>query len=185
MEAVHLQGARVLVREFETGDFEAVHRYGSDPEVSRYMDWGPNSEQETHGFLRAVIAAGSEDPRRQFELAVVVDGDLVGGVGLRVNSVLHQRGDMGYVLRRDAWGKGYASEAARLILRFGFLSLDLHRIEATCDPRNIGSRRVLERIGMRFEGQMREHMRTHGAWRDSLLYAILRGEWAEMQEGQA
>jgi RimJ/RimL family protein N-acetyltransferase len=82
---------------------------------------------------------------------------------------------MGWVLRRDAWGNGYATEAAEALLRFGVQSLGLHRVEATCAPANEASARVMARIGMRYEGRMRDHLLVRGAWRDSLLHAYLAG----------
>ncbi len=82
-------------------------------------------------------------------------------------------------MRRSVWGLGYATEATRLIVAFGFRELGLHRIEATCAPENLGSVRVLEKIGMRREGQLKQHLLAHGAWRDSLVYGVLRGEWPD------
>ena len=86
---------------------------------------------------------------------------------------------MGYVLRRDSWGKGYATEAAREILRIGFELLDAHRVVGNVDTENIGSVRVLEKIGMTREGMNRQSFWSplHGTWRDTYLYAILEDEW--------
>ncbi len=88
-----------------------------------------------------------------------------------------REGDIGYVLDQRFWGQGYGMEAAGRLLRFGFGELGLHRIFAICDPRNVGSIRVLEKIGMQREGRLREHMLVRGEWCDSLVYAILEGEW--------
>jgi RimJ/RimL family protein N-acetyltransferase len=72
---------------------------------------------------------------------------------------------------------GYATEVSKLLIEFGFETLNLHRIFATCDPRNVGSYKVLEKIGMTKEGRIREDLLLKDGWRDSLLYSILEQEW--------
>jgi len=74
---------------------------------------------------------------------------------------------------RSRWGLGYATEAAAALLRYGFDQLGLHKISASCDPENIGSVRVLTKIGMRQEGHLRDQHRVRGQWRDRLLFAAL------------
>lgn len=93
----------------------------------------------------------------------------------------NHEGWSGYCLNRNFWGKGYATETAKVLLRFGFDQLNLHRIFATCDPANIASAHVLEKIGMQLEGHLREHKWAKGKWCDSLLYAILDYEWKKEQ----
>jgi len=114
-------------------------------------------------------------PRQVWALAVVraADDTMVGACELRVDSPAHRRGSLGYTLARDEWGRGYATEAAAALLRFGFTGLGLHKISATCDPANAGSFRVLEKIGMTLEGQLRDHLSVRGEWRDRLLYAAI------------
>lgn len=164
-----------MLRPLEAGDFRAVHAYATDPEVVRFMDWGPNTLDDTTVFLDRMITSAGRSPRTQFPLAIVpVPGDTpVGVVELQIDSAEHRRADIGYVLARAAWGHGYASEAAAAMLRFGFDELDLHKISATCDPDNRGSARVLEKIGMRREGVLRDHFLVRGQWRDRLLWAAI------------
>ena len=80
--------------------------------------------------------------------------------------------------------RGWATEAAGLLLRFGFNDLRLHRIAATCDPRNVASARVLEKIGMLYEGRLREALLIRDGWRDSSVYAILDREWRARHKGE-
>lgn len=166
---------RLRLREFRLDDFATTHVYGSDPEVTKYMTFGPNSEAETRVFLDRVIAQQAEQPRPGYELAVELreTGEHVGGIGFRAG----KRADFGYVFRREAWGKGYATEGARAILTFGFGELKMHRIIATCDVRNVASAHVLEKLGMRREGHFLKDAFMRGSWRDSYLYAILEEEW--------
>lgn len=176
---VELRGPRIVLREFAEGDAPAIQRYAGDPEVARHMTWDPNTPEQTQEFLRRRLEAARRPDRDEYELAIVrLDtGELIGGAGLRIDSREHRRGDIGYVLRRDQWGQGFATEATALLLAFGFEVLGLHRIWATCDPANVASARVLEKAGMRLEGRIRHHFFVRGAWRDSLLYAILEDEW--------
>ncbi|MDA8343901.1 MAG: GNAT family protein [Thermaerobacter sp.] len=180
MFPVEIRSGRILLRELREDDFPAVHRYGGDPEVARYTIWGPDDPEQSREFLAAAMAAARSEERREYEFGIEMAGELVGGARIGIKSTVHRLGDIGYVVRRDLWGRGIASEAAMLLLRLGFLSLDLHRVEATCDPKNAGSRRVLERIGMRFEGHLRENVFAHTGWRDSLLFAMLRADWAAL-----
>ena len=117
----------------------------------------------------------------QYQLGIVwhETGELVGGARLGISSPVHRAGDIGYGVRRDLWGRGIASEAAALLVDFGFRTLGLHRISAVHHPDNVASGRVLQKIGMRFEGRLRDHMYmpAQGKWRDSLAYAILEDEW--------
>ncbi len=169
----------LVLREFTEGDWQAVHEYASDSEVVRYMEWGPNTEKETRDFIRRAMASYGEKPRHDYQFAVVLKEEdrLIGACGLHVSNPDHQEAWIGYCFNRHHWGKGYATQVARRLLTFGFDELRLHRIFATCDPQNKGSVRVLEKVGMRREGRLREHKWVKGIWRDSFLYAILDHKW--------
>ncbi len=176
---IALVGERVILREFAPDDLDAVALYAANAEVTRHLVWGPQSRAETNEWLARALSEAREVPRQHFALALLErsSGRLVGTGRISVVSRSHRVGSIGYVLNRAYWGRGYASEMAGLLVTFGFQRLDLHRIEATCDPANMGSRRVLEKCGMRYEGHAREHLWVRGAWRDSLLYAILEQDW--------
>jgi RimJ/RimL family protein N-acetyltransferase len=156
-----------------------VHEYASDPQVVRFMSWGPNTEEETREFIQKSIDYQKEIPRVNYSLAVVLrDGNrLIGSCGIYESNIQNREGWIGYCLNRQFWGQGYATEAARALLEFGFTHLNLHRIFALCDTANTASAHVMEKIGMQYEGRFRENLQCRGAWRDSLLYAILDREW--------
>jgi len=170
---------RLILREFTPMDFDAVHEYASDPEVVRYMPFGPNTVEDSRNFLNRAIGRQKEEGRTDFELAVVLKdgGKLIGGC--RLNKTSNLAAHIGYIFNRGYWGRGYATEAARALVRHGFAELGAHRIYATCDPDNIASRRVLEKAGMVLEGRLREDMVCHGEYRDSLILGILEHEWEE------
>jgi RimJ/RimL family protein N-acetyltransferase len=179
VSAATLVTPRLVLRDFRPTDFRAVQLYAADTAVVRFMLWGPNSDAETRAFLQRAAQRARATPRTHWELAVTDadTGDLVGGAAVRIDDAAHESGSMGYVIRRDRWGRGYATEAARAVLGLGFERLGLHRIEARCVPENVASERVLQKLGMRLEGRLRENYRIRGAWCDSMVYTMLRTEW--------
>ena len=174
-----LETKRLILREFAADDFDAVHAYAANSEVCRFMPWGPNSESETRAFLSRVIEAQASEPRTCYDLAVALQKSerVIGGCGLTIGSLEHRRAELGYCLNREYWNQGYATESARAMIDFGLRRLCLHRIYAHCDPDNPSSVRVLEKLGLRREGFLREHQFVKGHWRDAYLYAILEQEW--------
>jgi [ribosomal protein S5]-alanine N-acetyltransferase len=175
---IRLVSDRLVLLEFVVTDEDAVHSFAADPLVTRYTDWGPNSIEDTRAFLAEAIAQATNPERTEFTLAAVhaSSGRLIGSVAIGVTSAQHRRGEFGFVFHRDFWSQGYATEAAELLLRFGFERLQLRRISATCHPDNHASARVLEKAGLQYEGRMRSHLFVRGAWRDSLLYAAVNSD---------
>jgi len=174
-----LIGPRLALRELGMEDWPAVHVYSADPEVTRYQPWGPNGPEQSRAFVEQVAIAVQVVPRTEYQLAITLrdGGQLMGTGALWLRNPDHGQGEIGYFLHRVHWGRGYATEAALLLLGFGFGDLALHRIAATCDPRNTASARVLEKVGMTYEGRLRETMRLRDGWRDSAVYSILAHEW--------
>ncbi|WP_424768437.1 GNAT family N-acetyltransferase [Paenibacillus sp. sgz302251] len=173
---IELLTERLIIRDFHVDDWQSVHQYASNPSVAKYMIWGPNTEEETKAFIQHTMNMQKPTPRTGFELAVTLrtNGKLIGGVGIHASD---RQGEMGYCLHPDYWRQGYASEAAAEMLRFGFRELGLHRIFATCRPDNIGSASVMKKIGMLYEGRLREHMFHKEKWHDSFQYSILEHEF--------
>jgi RimJ/RimL family protein N-acetyltransferase len=179
---MEIKTERLLIREIDHEDAADMQEYASDPEVVYYMPWGPNTLEQTMVFIREKIADQEQNPRVRWEMAVesVAEGKVVGGIRLSVHG---DQGDIGYCLNRGYWRRGFMTEAVRAIIGFGFRELGLHRIFATCDPRNTGSWSVMEKAGMRREGLMKEQMKFRDGWRDSFLYAILEREWSRDGKG--
>jgi [ribosomal protein S5]-alanine N-acetyltransferase len=190
MDEITLRSERLLLRSFLVDDFEAVHEYGSDPEVVQFMPWGPNTPDDTRDFVDLAIAGGTESPRVKFQFAVVIhDTDemksrLIGGCWIGSGMTERDSAEMGYCLHRNVWGQGFGTELARTLLRFGFEQLGLHRIFAYCDTRNIGSYRVLEKVGMSREGHLRENLKVQDGWHDTFLYAVLAREYESSDDEQ-
>lgn len=175
-----LETDRLYLREFKEEDWSAVHKYASLEHVSRNQPWGPNTIEETKAFVEEALADSAKSPRTRYIFAIVLkeSKELIGAVEITIRSVANKSGEIGYIVNPDHWGKGIATEAASMMIGFGFGKLGLHRIYATCAPGNKGSRKVLEKLGMRFEGRMRDHILLKDGWRDSELFSILAGEKA-------
>jgi ribosomal-protein-alanine N-acetyltransferase len=170
---VFLAGPRIALREWALEDADAVREYAHDPEVSRYLIRAP---AELLAEPKLAIVEARERLRTEYAFAVVQRETeaVVGSAELYVESIRHHRGEIGYVLRRDVWGQGLATEVAGLLLRFGFDELDLHRLWASCDPANTASIRVLEKVGMHYEGVLHhQYLAYDGTWRDALVYAAV------------
>lgn len=179
-----LETDRLILKDFEKDDWQKVHEYDSDLEVVSYLPFGPNTEQDSKDYVELKIAEQKDEPRGGYDLALVIKGDnrLIGACGIYVRNWQNKEAEVNYIINHHFWGKGYATEAARCLVAFGFKELGMHRIYARCDPHNRASSRVLKKIGMKREGQMREHRFAKGRWWDDLLYAILEQEWADRRK---
>jgi RimJ/RimL family protein N-acetyltransferase len=175
-----LETERLILRDFVAEDWAAILAYQADPRYLRYYAWTERAEEDVRAFLQMFLNQQQARPRIKFQLAVTLreSGRLIGNCGIRKDSPAAHQADIGYELAPDHWGQGYATEAARAIVAFGFEDLKLHRIWADCVAENTGSARVLEKLGMRLEGRLRENEWYKGRWWDTLIYGLLVTEWS-------
>lgn len=175
--SIQLSTERIVLREFVKEDWIHVHRYAAQEIVCHYQPWGPNSEEESQAFVEEVLKAADQSPRCRYAFAVILNGEMVGTGELNIEDTVNRVGEISYIVNPNFWGRGIASEVARLLIDYGFKEHQLHRIYATCDTRNIASAKVLEKVGMTKEGRMREDLLLRDGWRDSYLYSVLEHEW--------
>ena len=171
--ALTIETARLRLRELRLTDFESVHDYANDPQVIRFMPWGPNTEADTIDFLKRAAEHAFAHPRLGYELAITVreTSELVGTVGLHIPTESPDEAMLGYCLARSAWGKGYATEASAAMLDFGFSTLGLESVWAGCDVENSASIRVLEKLGMSRQSLHRAKTGRRGEG-DSYMYRL-------------
>ncbi|WP_254552139.1 GNAT family N-acetyltransferase [Kitasatospora sp. MMS16-BH015] len=163
-----------------SADWPAVHSWASLPEVCRHQAWGPNSEAQSREFVRRAVEARAADPQVRYPYLVRLGeqaGDPVGMAEVHVRSRAHRQGEITYALHPRAWGRGVGTATARALLTVAFGELGLHRVQATCDPRNLGSARVLAKAGLREEGLLRHTALLRDGWRDSLVFGLLAEEF--------
>jgi len=170
---------RLLLRDFQDSDFDGLQAYASDPEVARFMEWGPNTPDDTRAFLGRAFASQQLWPRLDLSLVIehVADRKVIGSIGLYLRDAANRTVEIGYCLNRDYWRTGIVFEASRALIDTAFRTLDMHRVFATCDVRNTGSYGVMEKLGMRREAVLIQDRQIKGAWRDTYLYAVLAEEW--------
>jgi RimJ/RimL family protein N-acetyltransferase len=175
-----LRTERLLLRPYGLDDLEALHDIQSRPEVTRYLYFGPRDRDQVREVLKELAEATAlRDEGDRIILAAVLPetGTIVGDVLLRWTSREHRQGEIGYTFHPDHGGRGFATEAAGVMLRLGFEELGLHRIVGRLDGRNSASARVLERLGMRREAHLVQNELVKGEWTDEVVYALLEDEW--------
>jgi RimJ/RimL family protein N-acetyltransferase len=171
---------RLTLRPYRADDFDYLYDIQSRPEVTRYLLFGVRNRDEVRKSLRQRVAATElDDEGGSLILAVVLPetGAVIGDVVLFWRSREHRQGEIGYIFHPDHGGKGYATEAAQVMLRLGFDELGLHRIIGRVDARNTASARVLERLGMRLEAHFIQNEIVKGEWTDEIVFAMLEDEW--------
>ena len=175
-----LETERLLLRKITPADEADVFAYASDPEVPKYMPWEAHHSLEvTRAYLAGVFERYQNHSPGPWGIVHKRDAKLIGTCAYHDWQRDDRRAEIGYVLSRSYWGQGYMAEATRAIMAFGFRELGLNRIQAMCDLPNTGSARVMEKVGMRFEGVLREYFFEKGSYVDLKLYSILRSEWRD------
>jgi RimJ/RimL family protein N-acetyltransferase len=178
--AYPIRTERLTLRPFAPADFDDLFAIQSRPDVARYLYWeARDAEQVRTELVRKIGESTLHEEGQRLALAVVLPalGQVVGEVSLRWLSREHRQGEIGYVFHPEYAGQGLATEAATVLLKLGFVDLDLHRIVGRCDARNVSSARVLERLGMRCEAHFVHNEWFKGEWGDELVYAQLADEW--------
>jgi RimJ/RimL family protein N-acetyltransferase len=176
---------RLVLREIVPGDLPAVLAYQNNPLYLRYYAWSSRSEEDVRAFLKMLIDLQFEEPRRKFQLAITLAGDdtAIGNCGIRRKDHNDFEADIGYELNPQHWGRGYATEAARALVAFGFREFGLHRVSSWCVADNKGSERVMQKVGMTLEGRLRDNEFYKDRWWDTLQYAVLKDEWEALGGG--
>jgi len=158
-------------------DDEVIYAYGSDPEVTKYVIFETHrSIEDSRSFLRTALEGYSNGSPSSLAIELK-NGPLIGTIGYFNWSNDHKRIEIGYALSRSHWNMGYVTEAARGLIGFMFAHSDLIRIQASCVPENLGSARVMEKAGMKFEGLLRKSVFAKGEHRDMKIYSIIRYDW--------
>lgn len=163
-----LETERLVIRNFKVGDWKEVYEYTSNPQVMYFMPEGVLTEQETERYIHQHI---SEDAKK-FAVVLKSDNQLIGHVEFFRYFGEHTY-EIGWVMNPAYQHLGYMTEAAKALLNYGFHVLKLHRIVATCQPENIASYKVMEKIGMRKEGYFRKCIPAGEEWWDEYYYAVL------------
>src|SRR2546421_4577020 len=161
-----LQTPRLVLRALDPGDADDIFAYAADPEVARYTLWRAHASIEESRQFIVWLTSGSV---ACWALVYPDTSRVIGTSVLRSYQAQHQRAEIAFNLAKALWGQGYATEAARAVIRAGFMHYGLNRIEGTCMLGNVASARVMEKVGMRFEGILRQYVYVKDAFHDMKL----------------
>ncbi|HEY80869.1 MAG TPA: N-acetyltransferase [Anaerolineae bacterium] len=173
-----LETSRLILRPFREADIPDIVALLQERDIHRMITDipYPYSEQNAREWLAHQQKSREEGTEYTFAVMRKEDQQLLGAIKIRPD-MRHRKAEVGYWIGKPYWGRGYATETLKAILRFGFETLALNRVYATHFAENPASGRVMQKAGMTYEGAMRQAIYKNGHFRDSLIYAILREEW--------
>ena len=175
-----LNTERITLRRIKKEDINDVYQYSSDPLVPRYLLWYPHPDKEyTEKYLAYVDKKYKKG--EFYDWAIELEGKMIGTCGFSSFDLDNNSAEIGYVLNRNYWNKGYATECARAVMKFGFEELGLWRITARFMPENTDSERVLKKLNMRKEGYLIGAIRAKGRYKDVVIYAITKDEYDKLK----
>ncbi|MGK5637576.1 GNAT family N-acetyltransferase [Streptomyces sp. URMC 126] len=179
MYPITVTGSRLRLREIRRPDLDALHAVQGHADVARHMRGRAQTRDEVAGSVSRAAVHASVVPRAVYMLGVVrsADGRLIGRADLDLDPFSEKAATIGFMLHPDTWGAGLGTETVHLLCALGFRHLGLHRIWATRSPSNTASGRTLVKAGLAEEGLIREQFFVDGAWRDSVVHAVLEHEW--------
>lgn len=162
---------RLILRKITLDDAEDMFSYASDEEVTKSVAWKKHDTlSDTEDFIKEFLS--QYDAPWGIELKE--NGKFIGTVHFVWWQPQHKSAEIGYVLSQDYWGQGIITEATKAVISYGFENMDLVRIQARCFLDNSGSQRVMEKLGMSYEGVSRKAMYVNGKHKDLKVFAILR-----------
>lgn len=175
---------RLLLRPFQLSDANDVQRLAGDFEIADTTLFIPHPYED--GVAEQWINTHEENFKSNKEIIFAVSlqetKELIGSIGLILNKE-HEKAELGYWIGKPYWNKGYATEAAEAMLKFGFIELKLERIHAHYFARNPASGKVMEKLGMQYEGTLRNDIKKWGKFEDIKIYGILRSEYQSKYAG--
>lgn len=179
---VEIETERLILRDFAQGDLPAWYPIISDATGMRYLpELKVDDLAGAAQNLAEAVAEAARPDRVKFFFAVIErsTGALVGSVGYTVEAGLAggKRVGLGYFYRKESWGRGYATEAARAVVAFAFTQDTVVKIETGCLKENAASERVMRNVGMKKEGELVRHQIHESLWKDRLLYGLTREDW--------
>ncbi len=172
-----LKTERLLLRKLQVSDAEALFDYASDPKVARWTTWDPHeSLDDSKAFLSSVIEAYQNNKPSPWGVILKENALLIGTTGFCSYHPKHRRAEVGYALSLKHWGCGYATEALKAVVDFGFSEMKLNKIEGYCRINNTASARVMEKVNMHLEGILRQHIYVKGVFHDMKMYSLIKSE---------
>ena len=172
-----LETDRLILRSMSASDYEDMYDYAKSSELTRFLLWSPHpSSDYTKKYLKFVEKRYRTGDFYDWAIEEKESGRMIGSCGFTSIDIEHRKGEIGYVINPEFQRRGYAVEAANAILEFGFYDLDLNRIECRIMKENVPSFKVTQKLGMTFEGFLRDAMYVKGEYRTIGICSILKEE---------
>ncbi|MFD1020875.1 GNAT family N-acetyltransferase [Thalassobacillus hwangdonensis] len=169
---------RLILRDVEEKDLNAMFDYLSDREVVKHMGLAPAVFlEDVRNELDWYTSIKEEGTGMRWGITLKNTDQMIGSCGFLNRAPKHHRAEIGFELSRNHWGRGIASEAIHAVLSYGFQKLGLERVEALIETENLASQNMVERNGFQREGLLRHYEYTLGNFDDLLMYSLLRSEW--------
>lgn len=169
---------RLILRKLDLCDAEDYFEFASDPVVSLHTLWDKHETlDETRSYLQEVMAKYESKQAFRWGIIHKPTNKLMGRTGFISWDLQHSRAEIGFAIASEYWNRGMITEATGEIIRYGFERLELNRIEGRCNFNNTGSARVMEKLGMKFEGILREQLKIKGTFTDQKMYSILKSDF--------
>jgi ribosomal-protein-alanine N-acetyltransferase len=179
-----LHTERLLLRPFTEADRGAIFATQSNPRVLRFWDSAPwKTYAQAEAFILNCETFSREGTGARLAIERALDGKFIGWCSLFHWMPAYRSAKLGYCFDDTVWGRGFATEASTALLQWAFITLDLNRVQAEVDTRNVASSRVLEKMRFIREGTLREDCIVEGVVSDSWVYGLLRREWAQLKSG--
>ena len=170
----------LILKKMTLKDAEDLFEYASDPEVTKYVTWAPHkSIDDSIDFLKSVLRRYENNEVSEWGIVYKENNKFIGTCGYVLWVPVHSLAEIAIALSGEYWGKGLMTEAVKEVIKYGFEKMNLNRIYAKCFVENIGSQKVLEKVGMKFEGILREQMFIKSKFSDMKIYSILSKEYHE------
>jgi [ribosomal protein S5]-alanine N-acetyltransferase len=170
-----LQTERLILRKITLDDLDDMYSYCSNDEVSKFVTWDTHKRvTDTKDYVEFVLDQYTNKKIAPWGIEYKENGKLVGTIDFVTWEPNHKTAEIGYVISQDYWGEGITTEAAKELIKFGFETMDLVRIQARCFEENIGSERVMKKAGMSFEGILRKAMYVKGNHQNLKIYSIIK-----------
>ena len=174
---IDIKTARLLLRKYSSSDAEAIYNtWTSDERVAKYTSWYAHKTiDDTRAYVEYMV---SKNTLSDYNWIIELDNKAIGSISVCYADDILEIAGISYLLGYEYWGNGYMTEAARAVVDFLFNTVGYRKLIAGCDSENIGSGKVMEKLGMRREAVLREHIkRKDGTWGDDFQYGILRREF--------
>lgn len=181
-----LRSDRLRLRPVEDADADALYALQSDPHVLRFWDAPPWIDRDrAAAFIARSRQMADDGTGVRWAIDRTDAGAFIGWISLSRWNPAYRSAALGYCFGTAVWGRGYATEAARTVLRWAYDTLDLNRVQAETDTRNAASARVLEKVGFVREGTLRQDCVVDGDVSDSWVYGLLRSDWQRREAADA